>query len=127
MQRIRTNRHIAVVVVALIALGVAALAAGCSGQQGTRPNTNAGGYGSSPGATVIERNYAFVPARVVVGTGETVTFINKDSVPHHVKIDGQDLGQQAPGDSVSWQPTKAGKYPYQCSIHPSMVGTITAR
>ena len=56
--------------------------------------------------------------------GDTVSFVNQDSAPHQVKIDGQDLGQQAPGATVTWKAAKAGTFPFSCVIHPSMTGQV---
>jgi plastocyanin len=53
--------------------------------------------------------------------------VNNDSAPHDVSINGQDLGQQAKGQSVTWTVPKAGTFPYSCVIHPSMTGQITAK
>jgi plastocyanin len=44
-----------------------------------------------------------------------------------VRIDGKELGEQAQGASVTWKAEKAGTYPYTCTIHPSMSGTIVVK
>lgn len=124
----RMNRA-ALATMLVLSLAVAALV-GCSGQ------TGGGGYGGGTGGgagggtsstTVTERNIAFDPAKLSVKVGDTVTFVNEDSAPHNVEIDGKELGQQASGDKVEWKAEKAGTFPYRCTIHPSMTGEITVQ
>jgi plastocyanin len=56
-----------------------------------------------------------------------VTWINDDSGRHTVtsKDDGVfDSGMMGKGQSFSFTFDKAGEYPYFCSPHPGMVGTV---
>lgn len=108
--------------IAAVALLVMALAGCGSGGSG---GSSTGGTGGATGTTISEENISFNPASTSVKVGDTVTFVNNDSTPHEVSIDGKDLGRQAVGESVTWTPTKAGSYPYKCIIHPSMTGEIT--
>ena len=67
------------------------------------------------------------PNPVEVKVGETVTWINDDSGRHTVtsKDDGVfDSGMMGKGQSFSYTFDKAGEYPYFCSPHPNMVGTV---
>jgi len=105
---------------------------GCSGSGGsTTTNPPSGGVNTvgtpAAGATVVEKNFAFEPATLEVKVGDTVTFKNEDSASHVVSIDGKELGNQAPGASVTWTAEKAGSFPYTCTIHPSMNGLITVK
>ena len=56
----------------------------------------------------------------------TVMWINKDSVTHHVVSDTGvfDSGDLATGQSYNYTFNQTGSFPYHCSIHPSMTGTI---
>jgi plastocyanin len=70
---------------------------------------------------------SFSPNPVEVKVGETVTWINDDSGRHTVtsKDDGVfDSGIMGKGQSFSYTFDKAGEYPYFCSPHPGMVGTV---
>src|SRR5918992_2231939 len=69
---------------------------------------------------------SFSPNPVEVKVGETVTWINDDSGRHTVTSkDGIfDSGMMGKGQSFSFTFDKAGEYPYSCSPHPSMVGTV---
>ena len=111
--------------VLVLALGLA----GCSSGGATAPTTggSSSGGSSSAGATVVEKGFAFDPATLEVKVGDTVTFKNEDSAPHNVKIDGKELGNQAPGASVTWTAAATGSFPYTCTIHPSMAGEIVVK
>lgn len=69
---------------------------------------------------------SFNPSNLNVQVGTTVTWINKDSTTHHVVSDTGvfDSGDLSTGMSYNYTFNKTGTYPYHCSIHPSMTGTI---
>ena len=121
----------AVLVVCLAVLLAVALAGCSSGGSSSTGGTSGGsastGGTSAGGTTITEEGFAFNPASVTVKVGDTVTFTNNDSAPHEVSIDNQNLGSQSQGQSVTWQATKAGTFPYKCTIHPSMTGEITVQ
>jgi plastocyanin len=106
--------------VAIALLALVFTVSGCSApsQSGT------GGTGGG-GTTVVEKGFKFVPATLTVQVGDTVKFDNQDAVPHHVFVGPTDLGEQAPGASVSWTASTDGTFPVKCSIHASMTGQIT--
>lgn len=115
-----------VVLVAVLANGCAA-PANNSGTTGTTTQTTTGTPGSSTGTqtTIMESNFAFNPDTVQVPVGTVVSFVNQDSVDHHIVVGTKDLGVQKPGQTVSWTADVAAVYPMRCMIHPSMVGQIT--
>jgi plastocyanin len=65
---------------------------------------------------------------LVVPVGTKVTWTNNDNIPHTATSDTGvwDSGTLNPGQSFSFQFTKAGTYPYHCTIHgaASMSGVI---
>jgi plastocyanin len=69
---------------------------------------------------------SFSPNPVEVKVGEIVTWINNDSGRHTITSkDGTfDSGVMGKGQSFSFTFDKAGQYPYFCSPHPGMVGTV---
>jgi len=76
---------------------------------------------------VTIRGFAFSPAAFEVKAGDTIVFVNADSVPHTATAeDGAfDTGRIAPGQSVEVTiPT--GAHPYYCRFHPTMKGVGTA-
>ena len=80
------------------------------------------------------QNNAFSPPSIVVSPGTKVTWTNKDQTAHDVKkqVDTADFGGKfgvsvgdfGPGATYSFTFTKPGTYPYFCSIHSLMSGTI---
>lgn len=76
---------------------------------------------------------AFVPPNMTVATGDSVVWVNKDPYPHTatsaaaVKAGGFDSKSIAGDKSFKFTAKKKGDFPYICSIHPSMKGTITVK
>ncbi|MFC1405610.1 MULTISPECIES: cupredoxin domain-containing protein [Streptacidiphilus] len=75
-------------------------------------------------------DFTFAPSALTVSPGQTVTVVNHDSSTHTVTAGDKsfDTGDIAPGKSGSFTaPTKPGSYPYICTIHQFMHGTLTVR
>ena len=73
-------------------------------------------------------NYSFSPGTLTVPLGTTVTWTNRDAEVHTVVADDtpptfRSAGLDT-GDSFSFTFSKAGTFPYHCSVHPHMTGTI---
>jgi len=71
-------------------------------------------------------NFSFGPPAITVAVGTTVTWINRDDIPHTVvSNDGVFKSKVLDTDEkFSFTFTKAGSYPYFCSIHPKMTGKV---
>ena len=80
-------------------------------------------------AAVHMKQQTFVPQKMVVATGATISWINDDTVPHSVTADDGrfDSGPILPGQSFKWTAGKAGDVAYHCIYHPSMTATLTVR
>ena len=78
-------------------------------------------------ATVKIRNFKFEPANVTIAEGETVQFINEDEEPHTATSTDGLFDTKALDTNQTWNytATKAGAFPYICSVHPFMKGTLT--
>jgi len=74
--------------------------------------------------TVIIEDYAFQPAEIKIKSGETVTWINKDSVRHNATDDTFDTGLLGKDKSAQQQFDEAGTYDYYCTPHPYMKGKV---
>jgi YVTN family beta-propeller protein len=76
--------------------------------------------------TVLIRAMAFDPSALTVKAGQTVTWVNQDSIAHTVTDDqgGWDSGSLAPGASFQHTFAQAGDDSYHCSIHPFMTSKI---
>jgi plastocyanin len=70
-------------------------------------------------------NFTFSPASITVKVGDTVTWTNRDDIPHAIVSAGKFRSKALDTDnSFSFTFTAAGDYPYFCSLHPHMTGTI---
>ena len=74
-------------------------------------------------------NFAFGPARLVVSPGTRIVWTNKDSDPHTVdSTKGVWTSEALDTDSQFARVfTNTGTFPYYCSIHPFMHGTIVVK
>ena len=73
------------------------------------------------------QGYSFSPSSilVVLGVNNTVTWTNMDPVTHTVTSNNGTFGSSVPsGQTFTYTFTAAGNYPYHCSIHTYMKGTV---
>jgi amicyanin len=81
-------------------------------------------------ATTVQANitgYKFDPEVLTVKVGTTITWTNKDEVPHTVTSSDKRFkssGALDQGDSYSFTFTTPGTYPYYCTVHPFMTGKV---
>jgi plastocyanin len=71
--------------------------------------------------------FAFDPTTVTIDVGDAVTWTNNDSTAHNATADdGSNCCTQniAAGESMSITFLVAGTYPYHCTIHQTMHGTV---
>ncbi|WP_121717606.1 cupredoxin family copper-binding protein [Streptomyces sp. E5N91] len=112
------------------ALALTALV-GCSdgGGGGDGATESATRSSASGGTQVTIKDFTFEPASLTVSPGAKVTVVNKDSTTHTLtasKGGSFDTGDIAPGKSATFTaPSTAGDFPYACTIHPFMKGTLT--
>ena len=94
-------------------------------------STSAAGTASSTStsaAVLTIKGFAFqTPASV--SPGATVTVRNEDGTAHTVTADsGNAFDDQAPsGTSTFTAPSRPGSYPFHCTIHPFMHGTLVVK
>jgi plastocyanin len=70
-------------------------------------------------------NFTFAPAELKMKVGDTVTWSNHDDIPHTVVSAGKFRSKALDtDDTFSFTFTTAGEYPFFCSLHPHMTGTI---
>jgi amicyanin len=77
--------------------------------------------------TVSIDNFTFSPPKLTVKAGTTVTWTNKDDIPHGIAATGNAFARSNALDtdnSYSFTFTTPGTYQYFCYIHPHMTGTI---
>ncbi|TDU03388.1 plastocyanin [Streptomyces sp. 846.5] len=80
-------------------------------------------------AQIVIDNFAFSPANLTVHPGQSVSVVNHDSATHTLTAkpgSAFDTGPINPGKSATFTaPATPGTYPYVCTIHASMHGTLT--
>lgn len=83
------------------------------------------GAQNAPAAVAID-NFTFNPQRLTVKAGTTVTWTNKDDIPHAIAAVDKLFKSKAldTDDRYSFTFTTLGTYEYFCSLHPHMTGTI---
>ena len=71
-------------------------------------------------------NFSFGPQTLNVSVGATVTWINRDDIPHTVVSNDGVFKSKVldTDDKFSYTFSKAGTYPYFCSIHPKITGKV---
>jgi plastocyanin len=93
----------------------------------------AGGAGSRvsaqqapPAIEVKIDNFSFGPAVITVPVGTTVTWTNRDDIPHTVVSDDKVFKSKVldTDEKFSYTFSKPGTYPYFCSVHPKMTGKV---
>jgi plastocyanin len=86
----------------------------------------AAGAAAAANSEVQIDQFAFVPQRVIVKAGTTVTWINQDDVPHTIASSDKLFKSKAldTGDKFSFTFTTPGTYAYFCSVHPHMTGAL---
>lgn len=121
--------HRAYLVAGIILLIAACIVAGCS--SGQPPAAPASPQPSAvSGNAIMIKNFAFDPPALTVKAGTVVTWTNQDGAAHTIVSDtgSPESFTSSPfstGQSYSFTFTRPGTYPYHCSIHPSMTGTVT--
>jgi plastocyanin len=74
--------------------------------------------------TIHQKGRLFSTDLTTIKKGESLTFLNDDTVPHNVISTSPgnqfDLGSQRPGTSTDIAFTQAGEVQVFCAIHPRM-------
>jgi plastocyanin len=93
------------------------------------PSVTATDQPSAANAAVNIDNFVFGPQTITVPVGATVTWTNKDDIPHtSVSTDGVFKSKVLDTDEkFSYTFTKAGTYLYYCTIHPKMTGKVVVQ
>jgi plastocyanin len=82
---------------------------------------------ASPATAVSIDNFTFTPQSLTVKAGTTVTWTNKDDIPHGIAATNNAFKRSLAldtDDSFSFTFTTPGTYQYFCYVHPHMTGTI---
>src|SRR3989344_4510068 len=85
--------------------------------------------GGGEAATVMIKNFKFVPAELKIKKGTTVNWRNEDGAAHTIESSDKNnkiLNSDELGDADTYTFTfqETGTFAYFCGIHSSMKGTI---
>jgi plastocyanin len=117
-----TRRIVAAMGIALLTVPIGASGAGASGGGGCPPPITNGSVTKS-----LIKDWCFEPTATYIRPGESITWVNRDPVPHTVTGANRAWGSYdklKPGKKLSYTFDRAGTYPYYCVYHPGMVGTV---
>ena len=112
---------------AFAALIASASLAGCFSERVAGSNPPQGDLCEGTPANVIQiRNFAFVQSNLSVSPGTTVTWVNCDVETHTSTSDTGvwESGSLTPGSRFQRTFTAACSFPFHCTPHPSMKGTV---
>ena len=81
----------------------------------------------SPDVTID--NFSFAPAMLTIPVGTEVRWTNHDDIPHTVVSTDSVFKSKVldTDEKFSFTFTKAGTYPYFCSIHPKMTASVVVK
>ena len=91
--------------------------------------------GSDPQAGKAEQitidHFTYSPSRLTVAAGTTVTWVNRDDVPHTAtstkKARAFDSGTLDTDQKFSHLFSQPGTYDYFCAVHPHMTGQVIVK
>jgi plastocyanin len=71
------------------------------------------------------QDYVYAPDPITIASGGSICWTNKDAVTHTATSGTFDTGPLGMNDtSAEITFTAPGTYPYTCTVHPSMTGTV---
>jgi plastocyanin len=108
---------------------LATLGFGIAGVGGGTGTLTAGAQQKPETAEVKIDNFSFGPSELTVPVGTTITWTNRDDIPHTVVSTDKLFKSKVldTDEKFSFTFSKAGTYPYFCSIHPKMTGKVVVQ
>ncbi len=111
----------------LVCIGSLAAIIGALGLSAGLRSVTANAQQMQPAAMEVKiDNFSFGPTTLTVPVGTTVTWTNRDDIPHTVvSTEGAFKSKVLDTDEkFTFTFNKTGSYPYFCSIHPKMTGRV---
>ena len=110
------------VFLAALGLGIAGLGAGAG-------TVTAGAQPKPETMEVKIDNFTFGPAELTVMVGTTITWTNRDDIPHTVVSTDKVFKSKVldTDEKFSFTFSTPGTFPYFCSIHPKMTGKVVVQ
>ena len=112
----------------ILGLAMPVFAAAATLVSGSRSFTTSAQAQASAAEVKID-NFSFGPTTITVPAGTTVTWTNRDDIPHTVVSDDKVFKSKVldTDEKFSYTFAKPGTYGYFCSIHPKMTGKVMVR
>jgi plastocyanin len=119
MSKVRTRFHTLAIITAVFTL-TAMYGTSTHADQSTPPAKTVG---------IDIDNFKFGVVSLEVAPGTTVTWTNRDDVPHTITSTTKVFKSAAldTGETFSYTFNDAGKFEYYCSMHPRMTGKIVVK
>ncbi|CAE6818434.1 Amicyanin [Paraburkholderia nemoris] len=78
---------------------------------------------------IVIAQMRFNPPVLTVHRGDRVTWVNKDLFPHTATAPSKafDSREISPNTSWSYVARQTGRYPYLCTLHTTMRGTLVVQ
>ena len=108
---------------------LAALGLGIAGLGATAGHVLASAQPKPETMEVKIDNFTFGPAELTVMVGTTITWTNRDDIPHTVVSTDKVFKSKVldTDERFSFTFSTPGTFPYFCSIHPKMTGTVVVK
>jgi len=108
--------------VAALVLGLAGLGVGAG-------NVSVNAQAKPETMEVRIDNFSFGPPELPVAAGTTITWTNRDDIPHTVVSPDKVFNSKVldTDEKFSFTFDTPGTFPYFCSIHPKMTGKVVVR
>ena len=124
------RRKLSSLLVLLVLLGTGGCAGGSGSPASTWPHPACRPTAGTAAATITIKDFAYGDP-LTVAPGAAVTVTNMDTAAHTVTADeGSAFDAQVKGSggtATFTAPTKPGSYPYHCTYHPGMHGTLVVK
>jgi plastocyanin len=113
----------------IVALAAPLVAAALLLTSGSRGLAASAAQAQASSVEVKIDNFSFGPTTLTVAPGTTVTWTNRDDIPHTVVSDDKVFKSKVldTDERFSFTFTKPGTYGYFCSIHPKMTGKVVVQ
>jgi plastocyanin len=115
----------------LACLGAFALVLAACSSSGGSASAAAGAActeATGTGAVAVSiKDFSFEPAAITAKVGDLVSFKNDGFEPHNATLDAGGCATKTlqAGEADGLRFTAAGSYPFHCTVHIQMTGTIT--
>jgi plastocyanin len=112
-----------------VLVGAVVMIGGCASYSAPSPTPASAQTSTASQNNIAMKGLAFNPASLTIVKGAKVTWTNDDSTTHTVTSDtgAFDSGNLSPSNTFTHQFNDAGTFPYHCTIHPFMKGTISVQ